>query len=51
MRQKIRTNLIDLLKEEFIIKEVEGRFYITETLGDEITIELMNIDAKLRVRE
>jgi len=47
----MKTNLIELLKEYFIIEEKNGRYYSCEVKGDEVTIELYKIDPKLKTQE
>ncbi len=47
----MKTNLIELLKEHFIIEERNGRYYFIEVKGDEVTIELCKIDSKLKMEK
>ena len=48
---QMKTDLIELLKEYFIIEEKNGRYYSCEVKGDEVTIELYKIDSKLKTQE
>ena len=46
----MKTNLIDLLKEYCLIEERDGKFFSQMVMEEEITIELKEIDCKLKIQ-